>query len=988
MSYQVNASIGLNTDDLRFGVSSALTDMAKLSGGVGKLARELQQQQQSMTMSRESMLLHRIENTRMSDAQKAVLAEVVKNNAALGKLTAQIDADNAAKLRQKQAVESLLGSLKRQADTLGMSHAQMQLYELRTNGATAAQIKQAQSTQNLIAAHERLNRVSSGGVSLGGALALAGGAGGIIQMADAWTDLQNRLKLVHQSSLDVMTAQSGILNIAKETGSGLAAVGQLYHRFAANQRELGLSTAQLVDLTSVVSKAVSLGGGAAASGEAALMQFGQALASGVLRGEEFNSIMEQAPGLAQTLAKGLNVNVAQLRAMAQEGKLTADTVVGALQRMQKSVNDDFAKTNLTISQSFEVLKTHLTEFVGKSSDASGAATVFSKSLVFVGKNIDWLASGLGLLLAAKVGVWATMGAAGLAQKAAAMIALRQAAATGAVAQTAHASSIARTGTAAQIAAVQVTGFSSAVNVLSLSAQRGTVAMSGLAGRAAALGGGLGGVGMVGVLALTSSITALTSAIDVARGKSGDNWISNFANDLADVLGIIDSKTESLGTKFFDLTQANGGFLQTAAKMVNPFTALHVVLKSNTDELNKQAQLAQTVSAKIGYTSVAGQLDKAGSVGAFKADSLKIDDLKKALGDTVIQYREQSEQLGKTKEQLALLQLETQKEILLKKQKQEFEKTFAQEKNKDDLVAQSMHNFTLELEKDFQAAKTAITDFATQTQAAERAQKTAQIAAQNRAKVDETLTSLSEKLKNAGKTAEELQRLELASAGATQAQLRQVEALQTAISLQERQNAVNQSLADLNNEIGKIGKSAKEIKLMDLEKQGASKSQLDYASALLDLQAAREKQFGLVGQTMLNAATVFEQSSETQRSYIEESWAREKAKIDAYNAEREAEIAKARLLREQPQFDPIQSDKFAASVEGFDRAVNAFSDKMNAQTAARSEPAMQKVSLDLTLPNGKVLSHIILAESSFVASIRDISVKAMYGEIAKQATAKS
>lgn len=101
----------------------------------------------------------------------------------------------------------------------------------------------------------------------------------------------------------------------------------IYQRFADNSDKLGISLSKTAELTETVSKAISISGGSAASADAALVQFGQALASGVLRGEEFNSIAEQAPGLLKAIAQGLGVNVGQLRAMAADGKLTGDVLL-------------------------------------------------------------------------------------------------------------------------------------------------------------------------------------------------------------------------------------------------------------------------------------------------------------------------------------------------------------------------------------------------------------------------------------------------------------------------------------------------------------------------------------------------------------------------------------------------------------------------------------------------------------------------------------
>ncbi|KGQ60198.1 hypothetical protein IO48_09720 [Gallibacterium anatis 4895] len=112
-------------------------------------------------------------------------------------------------------------------------------------------------------------------------------------------------------------------------------------------------------LTETVSKVVTISGASAASAEAALMQFGQAMASGELRGEELNSVMEQTPGLADAIAKGLGITTAELNAMGKAGELAIPKVIEALKKAKDSVDSDFEKRVMTISQAFTNLDTHM-----------------------------------------------------------------------------------------------------------------------------------------------------------------------------------------------------------------------------------------------------------------------------------------------------------------------------------------------------------------------------------------------------------------------------------------------------------------------------------------------------------------------------------------------------------------------------------------------------------------------------------------------------
>lgn len=215
--------------------------------------------------------------------------------------------------------------------------------------------------------------------------------GAAISKMDAYTGLQNRLKLVTDSQAELNTAMSDTFGIAQKTASSWDSVAMVYQRFADNADRLNITMAQTSALTETVSKAISVSGGSAASAEAALMQFGQALASGVLRGEEFNSIAEQAPGLLKAIAFGLNTNVGSLRAMAADGKITGDVLVDALGKAKPYIDDLFNKTDFTISQSFTKLSNEVTKFIGEAGKGSGAASALGDSIGFLANNLSAIA---------------------------------------------------------------------------------------------------------------------------------------------------------------------------------------------------------------------------------------------------------------------------------------------------------------------------------------------------------------------------------------------------------------------------------------------------------------------------------------------------------------------------------------------------------------------------------------------------------------------
>ena len=215
--------------------------------------------------------------------------------------------------------------------------------------------------------------------------------GAAIGKMDAYTGMQNRLKLVTQSQEQLNLAMSDTFSIAQKSYQSWESVIQVYQRFSDNAKTLRIDMAKTAELTETVSKAVAISGASTQAAEAALTQFGQALASGVLRGEELNSILEQTPALAKAIAQGMGITVGQLRSVAAEGKITGEVLVDALTKSKKSVDELFAKTDVTIGQSLQLLSNEVTKFTGEAGKASGVATTLASSIQILANNLDAIA---------------------------------------------------------------------------------------------------------------------------------------------------------------------------------------------------------------------------------------------------------------------------------------------------------------------------------------------------------------------------------------------------------------------------------------------------------------------------------------------------------------------------------------------------------------------------------------------------------------------
>ncbi|HFG4558185.1 TPA: tape measure protein [Acinetobacter baumannii] len=271
----------------------------------------------------------------------------------------------------------------------------------KTAEATKQATQQAQkygqeiktTTQELDKQEKSARSYSTAIKSLAGYMAGLVTINAAINNMDTYTGLQNRLKLVTNNQAELNKATEDTFQIAQKTYSAWDSVLQVYQRFSDNAKTLNLTMDDTARLTETVSKAVAISGASAEAADAALVQFGQALASGTLRGEELNSVMEQTPALAKAIAQGMGITVGQLRSVAAEGKITSKEIVKALKNAQDDVDALFAKTDITIGQSLTLLNNEITKFVGEAGKGSGAAQVLAGSVQTLASNLDLIADG-------------------------------------------------------------------------------------------------------------------------------------------------------------------------------------------------------------------------------------------------------------------------------------------------------------------------------------------------------------------------------------------------------------------------------------------------------------------------------------------------------------------------------------------------------------------------------------------------------------------
>ncbi|HGN1673250.1 TPA: tape measure protein [Proteus mirabilis] len=275
-----------------------------------------------------------------------------------------------------------------QMDVEQLLTSQRQL-EQRLNRMDSSFNRTSQSVNNTERSMLSLSKVAA---SLAGYLS----ASMVASYSEAWTELNNKLSNSVRASESLVDVTQRVFDISQATRSSLDATATLYARLERGTREYNTSAADLAKLTSIINQGFIVSGATAQEAENAIIQLSQGIASGVLRGEEFNSVAEQGSRLMVALADSMGVGIGQLRKMAAEGKLTTDVVVKGLLSQGDAIGKEFAKTTRTMSQAFQEAGNNVTKFLGKNTTVKAGLSVFSDAVITVSKNLDVMTDVLAL----------------------------------------------------------------------------------------------------------------------------------------------------------------------------------------------------------------------------------------------------------------------------------------------------------------------------------------------------------------------------------------------------------------------------------------------------------------------------------------------------------------------------------------------------------------------------------------------------------------
>lgn len=187
---------------------------------------------------------------------------------------------------------------------------------------------------------------------------------GLINLGDTMISIGNKVGVVTDSVDNATFATSRLFDIARETRAPIAQVAQTFQRMSLSADSLGVSQERVLKLTRSLTQAVQILGASGHESTGAMIQLAQGLGAGELRGQELNSVLEQAPVIAEAIAKQLGVSTGELKKLGAQGKITAKDIFFALEGSAGDIADQFGRTTATVSQGLSVIKNAAIESLG------------------------------------------------------------------------------------------------------------------------------------------------------------------------------------------------------------------------------------------------------------------------------------------------------------------------------------------------------------------------------------------------------------------------------------------------------------------------------------------------------------------------------------------------------------------------------------------------------------------------------------------------
>lgn len=855
---QIRSEISQLKDDLKFktdlSVNIKIGDSAGFTGEQKKVVELLNQTAGKVDKVTRAIAEYNKQFRLLVAITKSWTQSQAQTSAGIEKMTAATQQNLAVSTRWTRQLESLkneINQLKTSAKEIAgvglvpgsreeIKQVQGEVEKLKTEldkvKATAPAIKNAFST---------IAKFTIGAFGIGEAKG----------MLDTYTTLTNRIKLVTQSEQQLKEVRAEIARVSSSTGQSLDATAAIYQRLAQASDQSGLSGQKLLTVTDLISKAMVIGGGSAQAQENALIQLGQAMASGKLSGDELNSVLEQAPGLAMAIAKGMGVSVGALKTLGSTGKITSQQLADAILNQSTQIQSDFSKTSRTIDQSLQNIKTQLTMFIGGSGEATGVAKLLADALQLVANNIDLIATAVVGFLGLKLTAYLLAATAEVTAFTASLVLQASVATKAAQANGVYAASL------GLIKSTAMAGtFGNIIKSLAtIRASMAALAATRLGALTIAFAAAAAPILAVGA-AIYTVYEAGKSLIAFFKGEDASNPISNFFDNILRKIGLLKNETETLGTLLYDLTHdSNGNFRlggtvtlktkqeekeekqsqkkqnenQQAAANLAPLGKEAIELKDkmqklteNTEkaakELGKSEEQLIRQNAQELLNQFKSKTTNEAQIKAFEnlvnktnlaANKLEVGKLSEAINSAHDQIAETVKNFGKTSEQIEISKQQIALETMARKGATQAELTAAKAKVEDTQKLYA-HQKALETEQKYR-------------------EENNNYLQDMRTKAQELAAELS-----GGKDG--LIAFQLAAKNASDETIRQAQATNKVVEQLQAQMQVTQALNSLSDQVAKLGMNDTQKQLYDLKKQGATSEQLKQAKAYLD-QIERDKQ---------------------------------------------------------------------------------------------------------------------------------------------------
>ncbi len=290
----------------------------------------------------------------------------------------RVDVDESGAVSGFRVSREELKKLRQQTDRFGVAATKSGQKAKRLGDATERTGRQARKTSESM---RTLRRVV-------GTVFTIATVRTVINYADTMKNLNARLRIATKSTEEFERAQVAVLEIANETYSSLESTTELYARLSLAVRDTSFTQEEILQVTETLNKAYQSAGATTQEATASVIQLSQGLAAGALRGDEFRSVMEQAPRVVTALTDALGLTRGELRLLANEGGLLTGIIVQALKEQAEAVDKDFKNIEVTVGRSLTLLKNETLSYIGAADAASGASARFAEAIGTVTENLD------------------------------------------------------------------------------------------------------------------------------------------------------------------------------------------------------------------------------------------------------------------------------------------------------------------------------------------------------------------------------------------------------------------------------------------------------------------------------------------------------------------------------------------------------------------------------------------------------------------------